>query len=214
MITSNKELMKMALDSLKGKWGLALGTYLLYGLIIGGASSIPRGGSLGGLIIGGPLMLGMIIFSLHLSRGQHARTKLLFIGFRRFGIALGTYLLMTLFIFLWMLLFIVPGIIAALSYAMTFYILAEDKTIGAKQALDKSKKMMYGYKWKFFCLIWRFFGWFLLSILSFGVGFLWLSPYMQVSFAKFYDDIKDHPVTVEQPVEQPAPAEAININPQ
>lgn len=206
MKTANKELMKMALESLKGKWGLAIGTYLLYAVIIGGISSIPFAGSVGSLIIGGPMMLGVIIFSLALSRGQEAKLEQIFKGFNRFGIALGTYLLMVLFVFLWTLLFIVPGIIAAISYAMTFYILAEDESIGAKAALDKSKKMMYGYKWKYFCLIWRFFGWFLLCILTLGVGFLWLMPYIQVSMAKFYDDIKDQPITAENPTAATEPA--------
>lgn len=89
---------------------------------------------------------------------------------------------------------------------MTFYILAEDESIGAKAALDKSKKMMYGYKWKYFCLIWRFFGWFLLCILTLGVGFLWLMPYIQVSMVKFYDDIKDRPIAVENQIAATEPA--------
>lgn len=190
MATENAILMKQARESLTGKWGLAIGTYLLYSVIIGGGGSIPYGGQAVTLILGGPMLLGIVIFSLALSRHQEAKFDQLFKGFRRFGIALGTYCLMVLFILLWTLLFIVPGIIAGISYSMTFYILAEDENIGAKAALDKSKQMMLGYKWKFFCLQWRFFGWFLLCILTLGVGFLWLIPYMQVSNAKFYDDIK------------------------
>ncbi len=191
MGTANVELMKQAREALAGRWGLAIGNYLLYGVIIAGASSLPNHtGNVASLILGGPMMLGMVIFSLALSRKQEARSEQLFRGFRRFGIALGTYLLMMLFIFLWMLLLIVPGIIAAISYSMTFYILAEDESIGATAALEKSNKMMYGYKWKYFCLYWRFFGWFLLSILTLGVGLLWLVPYVEVSRAKFYDDIK------------------------
>ncbi|MEI6124143.1 MAG: DUF975 family protein [Bacteroidota bacterium] len=191
MATPNKILMQQARESLRGKWGLAVGTYLLYSLIVGGASNLPYIGAHASLIIGGPMMLGMVMFSLALSRHHRARLKHLFKGFQRFWMALGTYMLMMLFVFLWMLLLIVPGIIAALSYSMTFYIQADDKTMGPFDALEKSKKMMYGYKWKYFCLQWRFFGWAMLSILTLGVGFLWLVPYIQVSKAKFYDDIKE-----------------------
>ena len=73
---------------------------------------------------------------------------------------------------------------------MTFYILADDNTIGAMEAINLSKKMMYGYKWKFFGLILRFFGLALLCILTLGIGFLWLIPYINITIAKFYDDIK------------------------
>jgi uncharacterized membrane protein len=104
---------------------------------------------------------------------------------------------MILFILLWTLLLIIPGIIAAISYSMTFYILADDNSIGAMDAIDKSKKMMDGYKWKCFCLGLRFLGWALLCILTLGIGFLWLMPYMQVSMAKFYDDVKANSLTTE-----------------
>ena len=104
---------------------------------------------------------------------------------------------MILFIFLWMLLLIIPGIIASIAYSQTFYILAEDDTIGSMDALRKSKEMMNGYKWKYFCLVLRFVGWFLLCILTFGIGFLWLSPYIQVSYAKFYEDLKTNQAVSE-----------------
>lgn len=97
---------------------------------------------------------------------------------------------MILFIVLWSFLLIIPGIIAAYGYSLIFFILADEPSIGISEALKKSKAMMRGYKWKYFCLSFRFFGWVILSILSCGIGFLWLAPYMQVSFAKFYEDLK------------------------
>ena len=90
---------------------------------------------------------------------------------------------------LWLLLLIIPGIIAALRYSQTWYILSEDKNIGALEAINKSKEMMVGNKWKLFCLYFRFFGWFILCILTLGLGFIVLGPYMSVSFAKFHDDL-------------------------
>jgi uncharacterized membrane protein len=193
MKTENLVLMQMARESLKEKWGLAIGTFVVYMLIIGPIQATTEFFPLAGLlllIISGPMTLGIAIFSINISRNQDARLEQIFQGFNNFGTSLGAYLLMALFIFLWALLLIIPGIIAALSYSMTFYILADDNSIGAMEAIDKSKKMMDGYKWKFFCLGLRFIGWSLLCILTLGIGFLWLFPYMQVSTVKFYDDIK------------------------
>lgn len=194
MKTENVVLMKMARESLKDKWGLAIGTFVVYFLIVGAVvtpfSLIPFVGLIT-LIIFGPFALGLAIFSLALARGEDARIEQIFKGFNNFGTSLGAYLLMMLFTFLWMLLLYIPGIIAALSYSMTFFIIADDNTIGAMEAIDKSKKIMYGYKWKLFRLYLRFFGWSLLCILTLGIGFLWLIPYMQVTIAKFYDDVKE-----------------------
>jgi uncharacterized membrane protein len=190
MKTENAVLMKTARESLKGKWGLAIGTFVVYMVIVSVANAVPHVGGLASLIISGPMGLGVAIFVLALSRNQDAKLEQLFKGFENFGTSLVAYLLMVLFIFLWALLLIVPGIIAAISYAMIFYIIADESSIGAMDALKKSKQMMQGNKWKYFCLGWRFFGWALLCILTLGIGFFWLVPYMHVSMAKFYDDIK------------------------
>ena len=193
MKTENLVLMQMARKSLKDKWGLAIGTFVVYMLIIGTIQTTTEFFPLAGLLllaISGPMVLGIAIFSINISRNQDARLEQIFQGFNNFNTSLGAYLLMLLFTFLWTLLLIIPGIIAVLSYSMTFYILADDNSIGAMEAIDKSKKMMDGYKWKYFCLGLRFIGWSLLCILTLGIGFLWLLPYMQVSMVKFYDDIK------------------------
>ena len=186
----NKELMAEARASLSGNWGLAVGTFLVYIIIVGTLQVIPVIGGVIGLFIAGPMAVGICMFTLSLSRGESARLEQIFEGFKNYGTVLGAYLLMVLFIFLWMLLLIIPGIIAAIAYSQTFYILAEDDTIGSMDALKKSKEMMDGYKWKYFCLGLRFIGWALLCILTLGIGFLWLSPYIQISYAKFYEDIK------------------------
>lgn len=182
--------MKMARESLKDKWGLAIGTFLIYILITGAAGSVGASGSIISLIISGPFALGAATFSLSISRGKEASVEQIFQGFNRFTTALGAYLLMILFVLLWMLLLIIPGIIAALSYSMTFYILSDDVTIKAEDALKKSKAMMDGYKLKLFYLDLRFFLLALLCILTLGIGFLWLIPYVNITMAKFYDDIK------------------------
>lgn len=190
MITENKLLMKQALESLKGKWGLTISAFLVYLLIVMGVSLVPFAGGVIVLFIGGAFALGISIFSLSISRGTEARLEQIFQGFNRYGTSLAAYLLVGLFTALWTLLLIVPGIIAALSYSMTYYIIADDDSISATEAIDKSKELMYGYKWKLFCLELRFIGWALLGILTLGIGYLWLGPYIQISVAKFYDDIK------------------------
>lgn len=193
MKTSNVELMKMAEESLSGKWGLAIGTFFGYFIIFAAiqvSSQIFPFGGLISILISGPLSLGIAIFSLNLSRDKILQPDQIFDGFKNFGTSVGAYLLIGIFTVLWTLLFIIPGIIAALSYSMTFYIIADDDSIGPMDAIDKSKEIMDGYKWKYFCLNLRFFGWALLCILTFGIGFLWLIPYIKVSVAHFYDDIK------------------------
>jgi uncharacterized membrane protein len=201
--TENKVLMQQAREALKGKWGLAVGTFLVYMLIAGVISSIPKAGGLLSLIISGPMGLGVAIFSLAISRDRNPQFEQIFYGFKKFGVSLAAYLLMAVFVILWAILLVIPGIIAMLSYSMTFFIIAEDDSIGPLEAIRKSKKMMYGFKWKLFCLYLRFLGWALLCVLSIGIGFLWLVPYIGVSFAKFYDDLLS-PAGAHVKAEEPA----------
>ena len=98
--------------------------------------------------------------------------------------------LMYLFIVLWSFLFIIPGIIKAFSYAMTPYILEENPELSANEAIDRSRAMMKGHKFDLFWLFLSFIGWFFLSLLTLGIGGLWLGPYMQTATAAFYEDVK------------------------
>ncbi len=197
MVKENKELTAQAQDALTGRWGLAVGTFFVYFLIVVMIQLIPIVGAIGGVIISGPMSVGIAIFSLAIARKEDASLNQIFEGFKNFGTALGTYFLVALFTLLWLLLLIIPGIIAAISYSQVFFILAEDSSIGAMDAITKSKEMMNGYKWKYFFLGLRFFGWALLCILTLGIGFLWLAPYAEVSYANFYDDIKTNNIISE-----------------
>ena len=197
MKTENSVLMKNAWETLRGKWGIAIPASLIYSLTFV-IQKIPKAGGILTLVIAGPMMLGFSIFILRLSRGQDVRLENLFEGFKNLGNSIGAYLLYLVFVFLWSLLLIIPGIVAAISYSMTFYIMADDSNIGPLEALRKSKAMMFGNKWKMLLMALRFIGWILLSILTLGIGFLWLFPYISVTYAKFYDDIKNsvEPVVV------------------
>lgn len=94
-----------------------------------------------------------------------------------------------LYIFLWSLLFVIPGIIASYSYAMIPYILADNPEISASEAIERSKQMMQGNRWRLFCLQISFIGWEILCVFTLGIGMLWLVPYMNAATAEFYRDV-------------------------
>ena len=98
--------------------------------------------------------------------------------------------LVNVFVFLWSLLLIIPGIVKMFSYAMTEFILEEHPELSANEAIDHSRAMMKGHKFDLFWLILSFIGWGFLCLFTFGIGYLWLTPYMETSVAAFYEDVK------------------------
>ena len=135
-MTTNKELMAQARQALSGKWGLAVGASLVYFIIAAGSQSIP----FLGLILGGPLAVGMATFALKIARDEEARFENIFAGFSDFVRTMVAYLMMILFIIIGFILLIIPGIIWALGYSQTFFILSEDKNISASDALKKVRQ--------------------------------------------------------------------------
>lgn len=121
------------------------------------------------ILVTGPLTLGITLFFLAMFRRQLVGIGDIFLGFEKFGKAIGLLLFQGLFIFLWSLLFLVPGIIAAIRYSQAFYILADDPGKGIRQCMDESKMMMKGNKAKFFCLNISFIGWALLASVPSGI---------------------------------------------
>jgi len=99
-------------------------------------------------------------------------------------------LLMDIYIILWTLLFIIPGIIMSFAYAMTPYILVDEPQLPIAEAITKSRRMMNGHKFDLFCLYLSFIGWFILCMLTLGIGFFWLVPYVKTAVAAFYEDLK------------------------
>jgi len=182
--------------SLNGNWGLAVGTTVMFLLLLGLVPEIidliiPFAGTIiYTILVSGPLVLGLSIFSLSLSRNQNTKFELIFDGFKKFDVSLGAYFLTTIFTLLWSLLLIIPGIIAAYSYSMTYYIIADNDSIGTLDAINESKRMMRSNKKKLFFLDCRLVGWLLLAIVTCGIGFLWYAPYYNVCHAKFYDNLK------------------------
>ena len=113
----------------------------------------------------------------------------LFSQFDRFKQGFLQSFLRNLYIVLWSLLFVIPGIVKSFSYAMTPFIMADHPEMTAKEAIAASKEMMDGHKGDLFILGLTFFGWHLLAGLSLGIGYLWLNPYMNAAYAAFYRDL-------------------------
>ena len=128
-------------------------------------------------IIGGTVQLGYAKFNLALIDHKDAQVSDLFSQFHRFGDGFLLNLLTSIFIFLWSLLLVIPGIVAAFSYSMAPYILYENPGMRPNDARKASKELMRGNKWRLFCLELSFFGWALLSALTLGIGTFWLRPY-------------------------------------
>jgi uncharacterized membrane protein len=103
---------------------------------------------------------------------------------------IGGMIWMSLLTFFWSLLFIIPGIVKAFSYAMTPFILDEYPELTPVEAIHRSRMMMKGHKFDLFWLYLSFIGWAILCIPTCGIGFLWLAPYMQTAEAAFYEEVK------------------------
>lgn len=212
-----------ARNSLRGYWGWALLVCLVAGILGGFQSSgFPSGIrsfaenspvelqgpllmlllaivgilSIWGLvvfIIGGAIELGLCAFHTRLNLGQKPPFSALFERFDIFLKALGLRLFMGLFMFLWSLLLVVPGIIAWYRYSMAPYLMAEYPEMGIREAVNRSKELMQGNKGRLFCLNLSFIGWALLSILTLGILSLWITPYVQTARAAFYLELTGNP---------------------
>ena len=139
------------------------------------------------LLVTAAMDLGLTLFFLAMFRRQIVGIGDVFLGFERYGKALGLFLFQGLFIVLWSLLFIVPGFIAAIRYSQAFFILADDPNKGIRQCMDESKMMMRGNKAKYFCMSLSFIGWAILASIPAGVlsgisEALYLSGFMTVLF--------------------------------
>lgn len=137
----------------------------------------------------GAVQLGYCRFNKNLLDRNNPQFRDLFSSFNIFWRGFAMQFLIGIYIFLWSLLFIIPGIIAAYSYAMTPYILEENPYMPISDALRRSKDMMSGNRWRLFCLEVSFIGWSLLCLLTCGIGFLWLIPYTNAATAAFYYDV-------------------------
>ncbi len=145
------------------------------------------------LVLTGPAYIGLYTYLIKFVRGQNPLNNIdpIFDGFRgkvSENIILG--ILHGLFIFLWSLLFIIPGIVKSYSYAMAYYIKIDNPDISANDAITESRKMMDGQKMRLFLLDLSFIGWMILGVLALGIGVLWVDAYKETTRIHFYEELK------------------------
>lgn len=143
------------------------------------------------LFLGSIIELGHTRFHLKLVDRCDAGIKDLFNYFYIWKKAIAATFLQILYILFWMILFVIPGIIALFDYSMTSYILAEHPELSANEAIKRSKVMMKGNRWRLFCLELSFIGWSILCAFTLGIGQLFLIPYRKTAIAAFYREISD-----------------------
>lgn len=168
---------------LANRWGTVIAMTLLYMIIASICSAT--------IVLTPILTMGYMVSFMCINRRLNFKITTIFDGFKRVAKILGTYFLMMLYIFLWTLLLIVPGIIKALSYSQAMYIIAENPDIPVREALRLSENMMKGNKGRLFCLLLSFIGWLLLGVITFGIVLiLYVVPYMEAATASFHDEMK------------------------
>jgi len=211
------ELKIKAKENLDGKWLVAIAVCVVAWLLVeaftygnGGNSSIRFAMENGSLvrvrdhnssfnnlmslvsfIIGGPIYYGVAAYFLKVARHEQAEFSELFSGFSLFKTNFVLNFFIILFTILWTILLIVPGIIAAIKYSMAYYIVNDYPGIGALEAIRISKEMMDGHKMRFFEMWLGFLGWFILGVVTFGLGMIYAIPYYRSAKANFYLDLKE-----------------------
>ncbi|MCL2441419.1 MAG: DUF975 family protein [Treponema sp.] len=225
-ILQNSELKAISRKQLQGVWAKMAFAFLIYSSIVSFAppffseigpfynSAISSILTSLTLVLYGPFFLGFAGYFLKRIRNEEIFTKNIFDGFKKFfpGFLLGFFKI--LFIILWCILFIIPGIIKIMGYSMSFYIMYDNPGIKPLKALKKSQIMMNGYKWKLFTLYLSFFGWYILAFMPFILGpflnlpffadvlistfvLIWLYPYIYLSEANFYENLKQNQETTD-----------------
>ena len=189
------ELKSQAKQQIKGKIGILFVIWLIIAVISGIASLvlslIPFVGSIANAIIVTPAFtLSIVRVYLNITSNAMPSAGDAFCGFDDFWSAFKVNFLVGLFTFLWSLLFVIPGIIKSYSYSMSMYILAENQGKAALECINESKLMTNGYKMDLFVLSLSFIGWALLGVITFGIAFIWVIPYINATYANAYNSLK------------------------
>lgn len=198
------ELKAKAKEQIKGKIGILLVISLIIAAITAAVtwvvSLIPVVGKIiAPLVVGPAFALSTTRVVLGVAAGVKPAAGDAFCGFDDYWSAVKLHLLSGVYIFLWSLLLVIPGIIKTYAYSMSVYILAENKGKSARECIKESIAMTMGYKADLFILGLSFIGWSLLSIVTFGIALIWVMPYMQVTYANAYNLLKSKvaPATAE-----------------
>lgn len=199
MMQNHQTYKNRALDSLEGNWAKgALATLILIVIegFAGEGISYPFGELTGAGISSIwymfclPLEWGFTVFFLRLIRHEDTNLERLFDGYKDFLRIFLAELLVGLAIFCGVLLLIVPGIILFTMFSMTEYVLKDNPGMSATDAMRESARLTEGHRMDIFMLILSFIGWAILSLMTLGIGFLFLSPYYSSTMAHYYEDLK------------------------
>lgn len=202
---SRQELKAQAKAQMEGKFGMIFICLILYYVISSAVSMlilldyvIPFLGTIAIYFVLAPVMMGYIRLYLEITYGGEPNPEFLIGEFKgRWLSSASLYLLTLLYTFLWSLLFIIPGIVKAYSYSMAPYILAENPHMTANEAITESRRIMDGRKWEFFVLNLSFFPWMMLGVITCGLAYIYITPYMQLTFTNYYHNIKGAPQKVD-----------------
>jgi len=210
-MATRKEIKKAAREQLgnaifSDRWLMMLLVFFVYELIYGvfagsnygykgGVSFLDATFSLGGaivwIILAGPFAYSLARITTRAARtGEKAEFKNLGIGFSEcMSDAIFLNFMRSLFIVLWTLLLIIPGIIKSYAYSMAMYIQQDQDNKDWNFCLKKSMEMMKGHKWDLFVLDLSFIGWYIVGLLCLGIGVLWVTPYHELARANFYVEL-------------------------
>ncbi|MBE6062861.1 MAG: DUF975 family protein [Clostridium butyricum] len=192
-----------AKNQLKGKWGIAVIAFLI-GIIISSIfvsiDNFVESGSLKVILkisncfVTGAMSYGLSNISLNFANNDEVQISDIFAGFNRkvYLKILGLSLLVSIIVIIGIIFFIVPGIILALRYSQVYFILIEDNDKGVIECMKESAEMMKGHKWEFFVLQLSFILWVILSIITFGIALLWVTPYISVTYANYYKSLSNN----------------------
>lgn len=183
-------------------WLMFLVVELVFGVILGvlGYTVIAV------LVLGGPIVFALTKMELMVVRREKETADFDTIGdgfkSNNFQRTLFLYLIENLFIFLWSLLLIIPGIVKYYAYSQAMYLAVDNEDYDWKKALDESQRLMKGHKLELFIQDLSFIGWYIVGSLVCGIGLLWVVPYFQASRAIYYNELvggkKESQVVVEE----------------
>lgn len=174
---------------LKGRWEAPVLFTLVYVTISAVASAVL--GGIGSLLV---LPVGYSYVNAFLEDKRTAagfKAESLFDGYKDFLRIFGTLVLEGVYTFLWTMLLVVPGVIKGVSYSQTYFVLKDNPELEFNAAIERSMEMMEGHKMEYFVLGLTFIGWILLSLFTCGILFLWVLPYMNATFAHYYEYVKE-----------------------
>lgn len=204
---TNQDYKNAALAALRGNWTPAVVASFVF-LIVAAVLEVPVAVLTDGAVpafsaVNGITYLGAILLLLPLEVGLYWATYLLLkdgdanITQNMFSCGFSNYIHVVLGMFLMGILcmlgifcLIIPGIYLAFSYALVPYLLIKNPELSLTETLKTSRMMMKGHKLDYFLLCLSFIGWIFLSIFTLGLGLLWLLPYMQTTYAAFWEDIR------------------------